>query len=427
MAYLIKVRKMKKTLLLFLLMAVFGFACTSNVSSEKHPEKTSQVNKPELPSAAGKSSKMRRHRLPEGVISVDIASSKGRLHLLLGKHEQGKKTLLYQNSDDQGVTWSVPAKVVDTENLQANINRGNDAQIAVQGDTIVVTWMRYVEAARFHAGPMQAARSTDGGKTWQASATPPDWAKGPHGYTDLAADEQAFHAVWLDTRGKRSKLKASQSLRYAKSEDGGLTWLANNTLDEVTCSCCWNTVKSDSDNKAYVLYRDKQPSDLAIGVVDTQQHWQRLNNVGAFNWQFDGCPHIGGDFDFQTVAGKTVMHSVVGTGHADHLGVHYTRSENKGENWSPTIQLGDESALHANIAAGDDGRVVAVWDMNAEQGLGIFVSESVDQGTQWSKPIQISESDSRASHPIVIKTKTGFFSVWTEHDGKQQKINTRSL
>ncbi len=413
---------------LTVLMAGFVSACLTNHTAKVHSALSAVEKKAaSMADPQQASKKMRKHRLPEGDISVDVVSSGNRLHLLVGKHHHGKKSLFHQYSDDQGLSWSKAVRVVDTDNLQANINRGKDAQIAVQGNNIVVTWMRFVDDARFNAGPMVAARSTDGGKTWQPGAIPPDWSKGPHGYTDMTADEQAMHAVWLDSRGGGSDVKASQSLHYAKSIDGGFSWLRNKTLDDVTCSCCWNTVKTDSDGKAYVLYRDKLPSDLAMGAIDPQQHWQRLNNVGAFNWQFDGCPHIGGDFDFQTVSGKTMMHSVVGTGHPNHLGIHYLKSEDRGETWSPAVQLGDESALHADIAAGYDGRIFVVWDMNGERGLAVFAAESKDQGKHWSKPIQLSSVGSRATHPLVIKTRTGFLSLWTEHDGKIQKVAIRSL
>jgi hypothetical protein len=236
-----------------------------------------------------------------------------------------------------------------------------------------------------------------------------------------------MHVVWLDSRNGPSELKASQGLRYAKSVDGGLSWQPNKTLDDTTCSCCWNTLKTDTDGNTFVLYRDKKPSDLTIGVIDNQQHWQSLNKVGAFNWDFDGCPHIGGGLDIQQTADIKTLHAVVGTGHEEHLGVHYLHSEDSGLNWSQTIQLGDESALHADVAAHNDGRVTAVWDMMSEDGLAVFVSESADQGIHWTQPKQLSSAGMRASHPRAVKTENGFLAVWTESDGQQQTLGMQRL
>jgi len=366
--------------------------------------------------------KRRQKTLQEGVISVDISSYNNRLHLLTGKYLQGKRTLWYQYSDDSGVSWSTASEVLNDDNLPVKMARGKDAQITAQGNIIIVSWTKFDETARFNAGPMLTARSTDNGQNWQYTASPPDWKKGSHGYIDLAADKQAIHAVWLDSRTTRSGVKASQGLRYARSTDGGLSWQPNLSLDNISCSCCWNTINTDGNGNAYVLYRDKQPSDLSIGIIDSKQHWQWLNHVGAFDWQFDGCPHIGGGFDFQNTQGKKRMHAIIGTGHPEHLGVHYLYSDNAGKNWSSPLLLGNESAIHADIAAHDNGRVLAVWDMMSENGLAVFAAESSNRGESWSKPRQLSKVGMRATHPIIVKTEKGFLAAWTESNGQQQTL-----
>jgi len=374
-------------------------------------------------STPAKQQKHHHKKSTDGVISVDIVNQNGQLHLLTGKLHHDKKTLWYQSSKDGGNSWSTENKVLNDDNLAIKMTRGNDAQIAVQANNIVINWTKYEPKNRFKAGAMQTARSTDAGESWHYTNTPPDWEKGPHGYIDMAADEQAIHTVWLDSRLGSTGINATQGLHYAKSTDGGLSWQANKTLDEMTCSCCWNTIKTDFTGNPYVLYRDKQPSDFSIGVIK-QQQWQRLNHVGAFNWQFDGCPHIGAGLDFQNTTGHKRIHSIVGTGHQDHLGVHYLYSDNAGKNWSKAKRLGTESAIHADIAAHDDGRVIAVWDMMTADGMVIYSAESKDQGNNWSTAKQISKANTRATHPRIVKTKTGFFALWTENNGQQLLLAT---
>lgn len=410
---------MNKQLLYFTLLLINITACSLNsepgISDSPQSKKTQSKHK-----HGHKSS-------PEGIVSVDIVQNNNRLHLLTGKQILGKKSLWYQNSADSGQNWSTAVKVLNEDNLAVKMVRGNDAQITAQGDNIVITWTQYNPKSRFKAGPMQAARSSDGGQSWQLSVAPPDWNEGPHGYIDLSADDHAMHAVWLDSRVKTIGVKATQGLHYSQSTDGGLSWQRNKTLDEVSCSCCWNTVKSNNDGNTYVLYRDKKPSDMSIGVINSQQQWERLNHVGAFDWQFDGCPHIGGSLDFQNTAGSKRIHAVVGTGHQDHLGVHTLYSNDAGKNWSAPLQLGTESAIHADIAAHNNGRVVAVWDMMTENGLAIFKAESRDQGENWSALEQISNLEMRASHPRIVKTEAGFFILWTESDGQQLLLATQVL
>lgn len=408
----------KKMFYIPFLLLIFTACSTSpdaETSTTQHPEKTHS-----------KAKKRGHQAIPEGVISLDIVNYNNQLHLLTGIYKQGQKSLWYQNTKDGGKSWSTAVKILNEDKLAVKMVRGNDAQITAQANNIAVTWTKYDESVRFNAGPMQAAHSADGGKTWKYSGTPPDWEKGPHGFIDMAADEHAMHTVWLDSRSGRSEVAAAQGLRYAKSTDGGLSWQSNKTLDDLTCSCCWNTIKTDFNGNPYVLYRDKQPSDLSIGVI-RQQNWQRLNHVGAFNWQFDGCPHIGGGLDFQNTKGHKRIHAVVGTGHQEHLGIHYLYSDDAGKNWSPALQLGNESAIHADLAAHANGRVVTVWDTMGEDGLTIFVAESQDQGASWSTPKQISKMGHRATHPRIVKTKKGFLALWTENDGEQQRLATLVL
>jgi hypothetical protein len=242
----------------------------------------------------------------------------------------------------------------------------------------------------------------------------------------MDANNHSINAVWLDSRDGRSSVKGSQGMRYSQSFDGGQSWSSNKTLDSITCACCWNTAKFDSKNNFYVLYRDKQPSDMAIGLLNETQHWQRLSSVGTFNWDFPGCPHIGGGLAFQD--NEKLIHSVIGSGHINHLGIHYLRSNDHGNSWTTPLQLGDESAIHSDIAAHENGRVIAVWDMRTEDGLSVFYAESTNQGINWSQFNRLSKQGMRATHPRIISNKNGFLVLWTESQtGKTQALQMQLL
>ncbi len=220
--------------------------------------------------------------------------------------------------------------------------------------------------------------------------------------------------------------KAKKGLRHAQSTDGGLTWTKDQTLDDKTCACCWNTSKYSDDDVLFVMYRDQDPSDMSIGTLDKQQQWTKLNHVGDFKWDFKGCPHIGGGIAFQDQS--QLIHTVVGTGQPDHPGVFYLRSNNQGNNWSQPIQLGDESALHSDLASSTNGRVIAVWDMISEDGLSIFYADSQDKGISWSKPIKLSKKGFRATHPKIVSSQNKFLAVWTQSaEGKTQTIAMQQL
>ncbi len=350
-----------------------------------------------------------QHAKQSGVTSLDVKYVDGVVHVLLGKENNGQQKIWYQSSVDQGETWSNPVNVTANTSIPAKFKRGNDARLAVQGDNFVTVWMTHVEGVPFNAGPMMAMRSDDRGQTWQAATMPADW-QGAHGFFALAANTESINLVWLDSRDQ--KVKGSQGLRFSQTRDGGVSWSPNLTLDDLTCACCWNTSIFDDDGMFYVLYRDKQPSDMAIGRVDPQLNWQRLASVGQFNWDFEGCPHIGGGLTIDHVTQR--FHATVSTGQTDKTGLYYLNSDDKGQSWSTPVQLGDSTAVHSDIAMSNDGQLVAVWDQFSEHGLQIVYALSADHGQTWSVQQAISKPELSASHPRIIAMASGFLVLWTE-------------
>jgi len=358
-----------------------------------------------------------QHAEQSGVTSLDVKYVNGTVHLLLGKEGNGQQSVWYQASADQGLTWSEAVNVTLNSNVPAKFKRGNDARLAVQGDNIVAVWMTEVEGVPFGAGPMMAMRSDDLGQTWQVATMPADW-HGAHGFFAIDGNNDSINLVWLDSRDQ--KVKGTQGLRFSQTGDGGVSWSSNLTLDGITCACCWNTARFDDDGLFYVLYRDKQPSDMAIGLVDQKLNWQRLSSVGQFNWDFEGCPHIGAGLaiDYKT----NQFHATVSTGQPENVGLYYLNSDDKGQKWSLPIKLGDNGALHSDIAVSSNGIVVATWDQLSENGLQIFYAKSADDGQTWSQPLSLSKVELSSSHPRVVATKDKILILWTEngHDNNVQ-------
>jgi Neuraminidase (sialidase) len=350
-----------------------------------------------------------QHAEQSGVVSLDVKYVDGIVHLLLGKHENDENNIWYQSSVDQGVTWSEPVKVTNEVSTSPKFKRGNDARFAVQGNNIIAVSMTEKEGVRFNAGPMMAMRSSDLGQTWHVTNLPADW-QGAHGFFALDANDESINLVWLDSR--EQKVKGSQGLRFSQSRDGGQSWTPNITLDDLTCACCWNTTRFDNDGNFYVLYRDKQPSDMAIGRLDTSLSWQRLATVGEFKWNFEGCPHIGGGLT--VVPTSQQFHATVSTGKTDKAGLYYLSSDDKGSTWSSPVQFGDSSAIYSDIAVSNQGILLSAWDQLSENGLQIIYSSSLDGGKTWSEPEVLSKPDLSATHPRVIAMQDNFLVLWTE-------------
>ena len=355
-----------------------------------------------------------------GVMSLDVKQTGDTVHVLLGKQDETGQSMWYQTSADRGQSWAEP--VLIAEKLKAKFKRGNDVRLAVQGENLVAVWMMSVKGNRHNAGPMQAARSTDGGKTWALSASPADW-DGLHAFYAMDANEQAISLAWLDSREKIGK--GTQGLRYSRSTDGGLSWSENQTLDKMTCACCWNTAMYDNKGDFLVLYRDKKPSDMALGKVSKDSSWERLSTVGKFDWDFAGCPHIGGGLA-QDQSGY--LHATVGTGHEQHVGVHYQYSKDQGLSWSEPQRLGSDTAVHSAIAVTGNNQIIASWDQLTENGLQIVYAIKPVSEQGWQKEVLVTGDDVSASHPVLIGFESSALLLWTEKDATgKQVLKTQTI
>lgn len=345
-----------------------------------------------------------------GIESLDVTVEGGALHLLLGRYDSNAKTpvLLHLRSADAGTTWTTPVRVDSGTAAPHQPHRGQDAQLAASGTRLVSVWTS--PGTGFNGrGPMATALSADGGATWQPGPNPADDASaGDHSFMDLAADPAGtFHLIWLDARGTNK----SKGLRHASSRDGGRTWSKNTTLKADTCECCWNTLVPGPDGSLHALFRDKNPRDMAvISSADRGAHWGDPAKVGRFNWDFQGCPHVGGGL----VVSGSALHALVWTGATGHSGAYHLSSDDQGQSWSAPRRLGDSDARRGDLASAGSQNLAAVWDRVADGESSVFATTSKDGGKTWGAPKQLSSPGVNAAYPRVVALSGGYRVFWTE-------------
>jgi len=351
-----------------------------------------------------------------GIESLDVTVAGGTLHLLLGRYEPDTKvpTLLHQRSTDAGASWSTATRVDAGATAPKSPHRGMDAQLAAHGKKLVALWGT-AGTGLFGSGPIATARSEDDGATWQPGPNPADdnLTTG-HGFVDIAADAAGtFHLVWLDSRDGK------QGLRYTQSKDGGKSWAKNITLKPETCECCWNTLTLGGDGSVYTLYRDKLPRDMAvIASTDGGAHWSDPAKVGRFNWDFTGCPHVGGGL---AVRGSS-LHALVWTGATGHGGTYHLSSPGQGQPWSAPQRLGDADARRGDLASAGAQSLAAVWDRVADGESTVHAARSADGGKTWSEPKQLSSKGVNAAYPRVVTVAGEYRVFWTESATGQPSV-----
>lgn len=355
-----------------------------------------------------KSGKGKRDVVRVGVESLDLAVDGNVIHLLIANYDTNSKSpaLLHLRSTDAGANWSKPVRVDAGATPALAPHRAMDAQIAASGAKLVSIWN--TAGTGFNGrGPMATAISTDSGATWQPGPNPADDASNAdHSFVDCATDGSGnFHLVWLDSRG------GPKGLRYANSRDGGKTWSKNATLKSETCECCWNTLALGADGSVHVLFRDKNPRDMAvISSAEGGAQWHDPAKVGRFNWDFQGCPHVGGGL---AVRGSA-LHALVWTGATGQSGAYHLVSNDHGESWSAPQRLGDADARRGDIASAGAQSLAAVWDRVGDGESNVFAATSKDGGKTWSEANQLSASGLNAAYPRVVAVSGGYRVFWTE-------------
>ncbi|HET7369268.1 MAG TPA: exo-alpha-sialidase [Gammaproteobacteria bacterium] len=348
----------------------------------------------------------------EAVKSLDVYADGDTLHLLLAGPSGGNTVMRYLQSSDGGMSWTAPVTIDAGHAPPYGVHRGDDARIAASGPHLVATWPTQ-GSGWGGSGPMASAISDDGGQSWHPGGNPAGDASLSEAFIDLAAGPGGiFHAVWLDSR------HGQQGLQYAHSSDGGEHWSNVLTIDPATCQCCWNTLRPAPGEGVYVLYRNVDPRDMGLAASnDGGASWQRRGPVGAFDWQFDACPHTGGGLAVTGGSAAPVLHAVVWSGKRGELGLHYLVSSDGGRSWLALGRLGDDTARHVDLAALDGQHLAAVWDAATEAGSGIFAARSHDGGKTWGQPRGLSAPRAQAEHPRIVATADGYRIFWTQRNG----------
>jgi len=358
------------------------------------------------------SAKKSAHSSPEGVCSYDIYQDGKNLYLLTAQQIESQYQIYLQHSTDEGETWSQKQRITTDSEPPRGPHFGNDIQIAASGLNIIIIWQ--IEGTGFMgSGPMRYTYSNDSGLTWKKGLSPADTGSlSSESFVDIAADAQGhFHLTWLDTRDEK------RGLRYSSSKNGGKHWSKNQTIDELTCQCCWNTILCAND-KVYILYRDESPRDMALATLENS-HWSINRSIGDFNWQFNGCPHVGGSLILDQ---NKNVHCTVWNANTANEGLYYLQ-QNKDQNWIHKQRLGAAfEARTSSLAIDKQGRILVTWDSNLKGAQTIQYMSSDDKGQTWSSQEQVSSSLSH--HPKSIATSKGFLVFWIENNDKKNRVNS---
>jgi hypothetical protein len=342
------------------------------------------------------------------VLALDVYAQGPTVDLLLAVAGGDGTELRHQRSRDAGRTWGAATPVPTAHAGIKKPRRNSDPQIVAVGDQVIVVWTA-PGTSRWGGGPLASALSGDGGRTFAPGPNPADDGSTlDHNFTDLAAEPSGVvHAAWLDARD------GTQGLRASRTRDQGRTWEKNVTIDAKSCECCWNRVAAFEPGQGLVLYRDV-PRDMAVAVSrDSGATWARAATVGAFGWEIEGCPDVGGGLAATEGPGGRALHALVFTGREGAQGIHFLSSGDAGATWSDPRRVTPDKSWRPDLA-GQGSRLAAAWDGVRDGALAVSASVSPDGGATWPAAEVLSGPGVSAIFPRVVAAGDRFLVFWTE-------------
>ncbi|MEQ1690162.1 MAG: hypothetical protein ABMA00_02665 [Gemmatimonas sp.] len=288
-------------------------------------------------------------------------------------------------SRDGGRTFATPTQV-NVVAGDARVSGEEPPYVALvprKGSTpdVVVVWT----TRNGSTWKLVSARSTNGGRTFGASANVPgSEADGSRGWQSVAVDANGRVLVlWLDHRGmatadsthKHGATASGQPMPKADpTERAGLSKVLFGSLDsksaltvaQSVCYCCKTSLAATGSN-VYAVWRHVFPGgqrDIAFSMSsDRGRAFSTPIRVGDDQWKFDGCPDNGPTI---AVDLKRHVHVVwptpVDGKDLSTMALFYAVSRD-GRTFTERVRIPSRGMTsHPRMVLGVDGNPVVAWD-----------------------------------------------------------------
>jgi len=243
-------------------------------------------------------------------------------------------------------------------------------------------------------------RSVDSGSTWSADTLLSNGA-GFKAEPAVAASGGSVHAVWED---RDSGYNAG--IRYRRSTDAGLTWLADTLLAPAAYGCR-NPSVAAQDSLVHIAWADDSAGRELYyrRSTDYGATWSdkvRLTNDIQESWH----PSLALDGSNVHLAWRDWR---------DHsFEIYYKRSTDYGVTW------GDDARLSGDLANGsynpciaaDSGLVHVVWWDTRTTPFEIYYKNSTDEGVTWGDDIRLTNDTTGSYNMTVVALGAAVHVMW---------------
>jgi hypothetical protein len=299
-------------------------------------------------------------RTPEGGIQpVAETSRNGAVHLLFFKGDPGGGDLFHTVREAGAKHFASPVRVNSRDGSALAIGTIRGAQMALGRDGHVhVAWMgsgAVTPEGDHHRAPMLYARSTDGGKSFEAERNLITKAFGLDGGGAIAADQNGKVCVFWHA-GEKGKGEAVRKIWVSRSSDDGKTFAAEVPAwqnDTGVCGCCGMTAGASAD-QTWIMYRSataKINRDIYLLRSDDKSVGSLFTGEKLDQWELEACPMSAMSLAF---AGKTTVAAWEAAG--GDLAFSIAGSEIAGR-----VAKADKLRKFPDVAISPEGYVLLAW------------------------------------------------------------------
>jgi hypothetical protein len=331
--------------------------------------------------------------------------------------DDSQSRLQLQFSKDGGDTFAEPIILSDPKAKVRGEGENSPVLATDVQDDVYAGWFQNLGgAAQLMVKPIDrnggsAANVLDADRPSEAYA----------GFPTLAATHAGnVYVAWLDERDKANAADTS-AVYFSRSTDHGVTFSRNMRIAGSACGCCRPQIYVAPSGDIYLVWRQVFQGDVRDIVLahsnDGGKAFSQPVRVAVDNWVLHACPDVGPAIGVSNNHLYVAWYSEGQQG----PGIRVAISENDGASFArPQMVSADVlDATHPRLSVSEDGHVLLTfqgrlpnqdtkWRSNQA-----FIVE-ID-GENFSRPIQATKAEHSVHDPDVLAGTAGrLFLAWTE-------------
>jgi hypothetical protein len=332
-------------------------------------------------------------------------------------------------SVDSGKTWSAPRRVNSA--IEAVQGEENGPKIAVGADKrAYIVWSIPGEKGDKTRANIRFAMDDGNGGFTPAQTLNEVKDTGRFPIIEMAPDGNLLIA-WIDRRMDGPNPRQLYLLRL---NPNGHAMTKNYQVGEGLCECCKLGITfADRGKTIYMVDREVDGKKIRNHVLrkstDGGATFNAPVEISNDGWQVPSCPHSGPSLGRDSRGQLHVSWFTLGRSE-EEAGIYYSVSRDDGKSFSPRHLVHANSApetLYNNLVVGDDDTVYLAWsNLDRNNKAQIYFRTLAADSRTWSAIQQVSNAKGNASRPSLALRHNQLHIAWTETDGEDSRVVTKS-